>query len=109
MNSAYENIYHRLEDENWWFKARQDFFAGILWRMPRLKRVLDIGCGGGGLLESLNSHGIKHTYGIDISLDAVSFCEKRGLKTFQLVMPSNDWRLRIILLILLFLPMYWNI
>lgn len=41
-------------------------------------RVVDLGCGTGGLLENLRSLGVK-TIGADFSEIALAYCEKRGL------------------------------
>jgi 2-polyprenyl-3-methyl-5-hydroxy-6-metoxy-1,4-benzoquinol methylase len=42
-------------------------------------RVLDIGCGRGGLLEELSDKGCE-SYGIELNPDSVEICQKKGLR-----------------------------
>jgi 2-polyprenyl-3-methyl-5-hydroxy-6-metoxy-1,4-benzoquinol methylase len=41
-------------------------------------RVLDIGCGRGGLLEELSDNGCE-SYGVELNPDSVEICRKKGL------------------------------
>lgn len=86
MDKSYEALYHEAEDTNWWFISRRDFILQTLkkYGVPKDATVLDIGCGGGGLVHFLATQGYRHTAGIDSSPEAVSFCEKRGLTTIHL-------------------------
>lgn len=81
MKEAFESVYHAAEDTNWWFKARQDFVGRLLKQrgLPSTARILDIGCGGGGMLSCLQAQGFAATYGTDRSQRAVAFCRARGL------------------------------
>ena len=81
MDKQYESIYHTAEDTNWWFKTRQDFVYRYLVQqnVPSSGRILDIGCGGGGLLSYLRDRGFINLFGIDLSPEAISFCTSRGL------------------------------
>jgi SAM-dependent methyltransferase len=82
MDKDFESIYHSAEDHNWWFRARQD----LLYRFLKVKgyapetRILDIGCGGGGLLSYLKERGFTKASGIDISPEAIQHCSSRGLQ-----------------------------
>ncbi len=86
MDKQYESIYHSAEDTNWWFKARQDF----VYRFLKLHayapdtRILDIGCGGGGLLSYLQQRGFSKLSGIDLSPEAIAFCKSRNLSSVTL-------------------------
>ncbi len=82
MEKSYESIYHSAEDTNWWFKARQYFVYAYLQkhRFPSSARILDIGCGGGGLLSYLNKRGYTEIAGLDLSPEAIAFCHSRGLE-----------------------------
>lgn len=86
MDKGFEAIYHVLEDENWWFKARQDFVLRFLKKMNVSKgaRILDIGCGGGALLQVLAFEGYTDTHGVDISPEAIAFGKAKGLANVQL-------------------------
>ncbi len=43
-------------------------------------KILDIGCGAGDLLLTLKEAGFKNTEGLDYSIQAKNFAEKRGLE-----------------------------
>ena len=75
----FEDLY-RIEDKYWWAKAHQKVIISLLEstvNLSSLKRILDIGCGGGGLLSRLKSYG--QGYGIDLSLKAIKYCKMRQL------------------------------
>lgn len=86
MDKHYESVYHAAEDTNWWFKARQDFIYRYLLshQYPTDVRILDIGCGGGGLLSYLRERGYTALAGIDLSPEAIAFCRSRGLTDVHL-------------------------
>ncbi|MCY7359989.1 MAG: methyltransferase domain-containing protein, partial [Rudanella sp.] len=55
-------------------------------------RLLDAGCGTGGLLSYLRERGYTNTEGLDGSADAVAFCHERGLTVSQLnLLDLNTW------------------
>lgn len=70
-----------LEDDYWWYVGLRDLLRSYL---PETKTknsqtaMLDAGCGTGALLSVLTSYG--EAYGVDLSLNALAFCRKRGLK-----------------------------
>ncbi|MBF0216080.1 MAG: class I SAM-dependent methyltransferase [Candidatus Omnitrophica bacterium] len=70
---------YELEDSYWWYEAQKRFLSRTLegycgnWYGTKL---LDAGCGTGGLLASL---GRREAYGVDISSEALRFCKKRNL------------------------------
>jgi len=77
----YEKMY-RLEQRLWWYRilhervvqAIRDRFG------PRNDlRILDAGCGTGGLLQFLRAAGFTNLRGVDGSADAVAFSQSRGL------------------------------
>lgn len=55
--------------------------------------LLDIGTGGGFLLEEAQKQGFK-PYGIDSSGPAVAFCQKRNLRVFQGYFEKYDFKKR---------------
>ncbi|MGH7894834.1 MAG: class I SAM-dependent methyltransferase [Candidatus Binatia bacterium] len=68
-----------LEDHHWWFVGKRLLVASLLGHRlerPGL-RVLDVGCGTGGVLASLG--GVKAA-GVDRSLEALRHCRRRGLE-----------------------------
>lgn len=51
--------------------------------VPEGSRVLDLGCGDGALLEHLRDHRGCTVRGIEISIDNVASCVRRGLPVIQ--------------------------
>jgi SAM-dependent methyltransferase len=77
----YEYLY-QLEENFWWFAGMREITASlldpILSRDSRL-RVLDAGCGTGGMLSWLQRYsGYRDVTGIDFSATALQFCKRRG-------------------------------
>jgi SAM-dependent methyltransferase len=71
-----------LEEWHWWFTARAEIVLALLepaLPMPsgRRPRILDIGCGTGGMLERMARLG--DVTGIDTSDEALDYCRKRGI------------------------------
>jgi SAM-dependent methyltransferase len=77
----YQTTYE-LEDHNWWFVGMRRLSLALLAAglpHPRAagdRRVLDVGCGTGLMLEHLEAHGLP--VGLDSSPTALAFCRKRG-------------------------------
>lgn len=80
MNSnEYEELY-QFEDTYWWHVGRRSIIRRILRRSLKNRsrpRILDVGCGTGGMLSLLGGFG--EVVGIDHSPQAIAFCRKRGL------------------------------
>src|SRR3990172_2667735 len=74
----YDKLY-LLEDTHWWYRGLRESVLRFL-AQPDLEqiRVLDAGCGTGGLLAALQIHGT--IYGMDISQEALAKCRQRGLQ-----------------------------
>jgi SAM-dependent methyltransferase len=68
----------QLEDHYWWFEGSMRFVLSALGDIPvgDTGRVLDAGCGTGGLLQSL-AH--RKAWGVEIANAGVRFCRQRGL------------------------------
>ena len=78
--SAYET-FAKLEHTHFWFVSRRKIFFDLLDRQfggqsTAGKRVLEIGCGAGGMLGPLQSYG--EVAGLDIDHEYVAFCKARG-------------------------------
>ena len=81
MNPAEYARMHALEDWYWWFVARrQAALAFLLDHAPgeRPLRVLDAGCGTGGMLDLFQSRSDIEAVGADLSPDALGFSRGRG-------------------------------
>lgn len=76
--SEYKNIYHS-EGKMWWYAGLRDI---LLFYVKKFSKeggtILDAGCGTGKNIEYLESNGFK-VHGIDISDDAIDFCNQRNL------------------------------
>jgi 2-polyprenyl-3-methyl-5-hydroxy-6-metoxy-1,4-benzoquinol methylase len=68
-----------FEDHHWWFVGKRLLVSSLLdegLRRPGL-RVLDVGCGTGGVLSGLSAYGT--TIGVDRSLRALHHSRARGV------------------------------
>ena len=71
-----------LEGQLWWYRSLHERVQTALTQQfgsRRDIRVLDAGCGTGGMLDFLRRQGYTNLRGIDGSDDAVTFCHERGL------------------------------
>jgi SAM-dependent methyltransferase len=68
----------QLEDRYWWFEGSVQFILAALSAIPAgaTGRILDAGCGTGGLLKRLAS---RKAWGIEIASEGLVFCRRRGL------------------------------
>ena len=69
-----------LEDWHWWFVGRQNMVRSLLQKFVGIEgsqRILDVGCGTGGMTKFLGQYGT--VMGMDISEIALGFCKKREL------------------------------
>ncbi len=69
----------RLEDRHWWFVGKRLLVTALLGDVlqGRGLRLLDVGCGTGGVLAGLGN-GIR-PFGVDRSALALAHCRERGL------------------------------
>lgn len=83
----YQDLYNQ-EKTHWWHVAKRELISQLFNRFVRKKnpKILDIGCGTGKNMETLQAFG--YTLGIDISKQALVFCRKRGLANVKLA-PSH--------------------
>jgi len=86
-------IMRRVEESHWWFVGRRQIIRSFLVRIFQdLKangkeggsafNILDVGCGTGANLEMLSEFGVAE--GVDVSPEALSFCQARGLEKVKL-------------------------
>ena len=95
-------IMRRVEESHWWFFGRRQIIRSFLVRLFRDSKamgkdgsafkILDVGCGTGANLEMLSEFGAAE--GVDVSPDALLFCQARGLKKVKLgaaeALPYDD-------------------
>jgi len=75
-------IYGAREDSYFLSDILRKKILRLIYKNPNLK-VLEIGVGSGIQLEKLREIGVKNLFGVDINLDAVNFCRKKGFKVFE--------------------------
>ncbi len=87
MEQHYYAEYRAVEDRHWWFLGRRAILLGLLDRHVPVgdpaKRVLDVGCGTGAMLQQLDRYGTVD--GVDADEDAVRFCQGRGIESVRLL------------------------
>lgn len=88
MNKEFYAEYYQIEDKHWWFIGRREIFLRLLDKyLPpvngRPRRILDVGCGTGTMLQYLAHYG--DVLGIDADEEAVRFCHERGVEQVQQV------------------------
>jgi len=90
-------ILFRVEQSHWWHIGRRKILAAFVEKIcsevtDRRPRILDVGCGTGANLLMLSKYGDAE--GVDVSEDALAFCQERGLDKVRLgaaeALPYDD-------------------
>ena len=89
--NAYLEMYN-VEDTHWWYVGLHDLVLSLAKKLfpYRTLKILDAGCGTGGLLSVLSKSGYE-VEGIDYSKDALELCKKRGIQNVQRA-DLNEWK-----------------
>jgi SAM-dependent methyltransferase len=68
-----------VEGAHWWYRTLHDLVGSTLERFHAAGdvRLLDAGCGTGGLIAALQARGYSHTFGFDISENGVEICKSK--------------------------------
>jgi len=77
MNINLYRVFFEVQKKHWWFVAKKDIILDTISRWCHTNhkmKVLDIGCGSGLMLNSLEKVG--HTFGMDMSDDAIGFSKE---------------------------------
>lgn len=77
MDEREHDLLREVEDRHWWHRVLRWQVLRFLRELPSGSRVLDAGCGTGGMLCHLARF---YTQGVDLSPHAVKLCHKRGLR-----------------------------
>ncbi len=80
--SEYETMFH-VEERYWWYRGMRRIARRVaprLFSLPSGARLLDVGCGTGANLADLAPpRGAVSGVGLDLSLEALRLCRRRGL------------------------------
>ncbi len=103
MDDVAYRQFRDLEKDHWWFQGRRAIFFTLLDRhfaaarnglaaheqptekiahAPDAPKILDLGCGLGGMLPNLSRYG--HVIGFDVSLESLAHCQERGFAAMAL-------------------------
>jgi len=87
MDARYEEKYHTLEEQHWWFRARRHMVYSLIeqLKLPHNAAILEVGCSAGPLLLQLQQAGYTNLAGIDISEKAITLGQKRGLQSISIM------------------------
>jgi SAM-dependent methyltransferase len=77
----YQEMY-AVERQHWWFRARREILTKCIVQHVAGGKVLDVGCGTGFMLETLQFELADHyeAWGLDIAPMAIAFCQEKGLE-----------------------------
>jgi SAM-dependent methyltransferase len=84
--SMYRDFAEVHEDRHWWFRGRRRIVASLLRSVVGVRtdlKLLEIGCGTGGMLPILAAHG--RVTGVDPSEDAIRYSQKRHGRDAELL------------------------
>jgi SAM-dependent methyltransferase len=76
MDDAEFELLEKIDDRHWWFLGKRALLHALVPDGSAGRRVLDLGCGTGGLLRDDPLAGV--CFGVDRSARALSVCRRRG-------------------------------
>ncbi|MFZ4765106.1 MAG: class I SAM-dependent methyltransferase [Roseimicrobium sp.] len=78
MQPCQHDVMRAVEDDHWWYAVlRRQVLKTLSQHLPRYARVLDAGCGTGGMMRQLPARWTS--IGVDSALAAVQHTRARGL------------------------------
>lgn len=85
MDTVLFDRFFNTEDRHWWFVGRRRLVMDVLAQSGAYGRILDLGCGTGGVLKHLAPFG--DAVGLDPAPEAARYCQQRNVK---MVVGSGD-------------------
>jgi SAM-dependent methyltransferase len=77
VDSQLYDRFFDTEDRHWWFVGRRRLATALLEQTGARGRILDLGCGTGGVLQHLGSFG--DAIGLDPAPEAAQYCKRRDV------------------------------
>jgi SAM-dependent methyltransferase len=77
VDSELYDRFFDTEDRHWWFVGRRRLVTDLLARTQARGRILDLGCGTGGVLQHLSPFG--DAIGLDPAPEAAQYCRLRSV------------------------------
>ena len=89
MDSAYVPVHAEEDREHWWFRGRLAVILAVLdRRLPRRRlRLVELGCGSGGVLAALGRYG--ETIGVEVDDVLRGIAVARGLNVLAGALPDR--------------------
>lgn len=88
MERSFYKNYFEVEKDHWLMKVRRaivkDALIHSIDRKPKTVKVLDFGCGSGIFVQEL-AEARYHSYGVDISEEAIKFGKLQGRKNLEVL------------------------
>ncbi len=81
LTQPYYRRLYELEEQHGWTRGMRDFAGELLaplFESGSIRRILDAGCGTGGMLSWLERRHAVDVVGMDLSPDALDFSQQRG-------------------------------
>ena len=79
MQEQMYHYFHEVEDRHWWFQGRKEVVLAFIDRYSRSakeRKILDVGCGTGMMLQALKEYG--EVWGLDKSVKAIEYSRTRA-------------------------------
>ncbi len=78
MNDSEFELLDAIEDDHWWFVGKRLLLRSLLRRHAPGGRLLDLGCGTGGVLRDVAPDRVCH--GVDASMAGLRICRRKGFE-----------------------------
>jgi SAM-dependent methyltransferase len=79
MNDAEFELLEQIEEGHWWFVGKRLLLASLLAEAEAGARLLDLGCGTGGVLRDWSQR--CRCFGVDGSRVALRICRRKGFES----------------------------
>ncbi|HXH81480.1 MAG TPA: methyltransferase domain-containing protein, partial [Candidatus Tectomicrobia bacterium] len=90
MDRAYVAVHAGEDRDHWWFRGRRAILLAVLHRVlpPPPRRLLELGCGSGNVLEALGALG--EAVGMEPDAELAAAARARGLDVRRGALPDDE-------------------